>query len=148
MSKGMQVQASVSEILFFLNSVLFLLFSYKTTCTWSNQFCSIQTTKIPVLHYQILHIQNIYKAQVKNYSLLLDHKRRPLTRWSAMLWLSKVCEQTLKFKADKKQKRQRLIYQQQRPNSPFPSLCLLPARTVVVRLKWPSVLLWGFPPSP
>lgn len=56
---------------FFLNSVLFLLFSYKTTCTWSNQFCSVQTTKIPVLHYQILHIQNIYKAQVKKLQLPL-----------------------------------------------------------------------------
>lgn len=146
MSKGMQVQVSVSEILFFLNSVLFLLFSYKTTCTWSNQFCSVQTTKIPVLHYQILHIQNIYKAQVKNYSfLLLDHKRCPLTRWSALLWLSKVCEHTWKFKADKKQKRQRLIYQQ-RPNLPIPSLRLLPVRTVVVRMKRPSVPLWGFPP--
>lgn len=133
---------------FFFNSVLFLLFSYKTTCTWSNQFCSVQTTKILVLHYQILHIQNIYKAQVKNYSfLLLDHKRCPLTRWSALLWLSKVCEHTWKFKADKKQKRQRLIYQQQRPNLPIPSLRLLPVRTVVVRMKRPSVPLWGFPPS-
>lgn len=63
MSKGMQIQASESEIVFvfFLSLVLF---SYKTTCTLSNQFCSVQTTKIPVLHYQILHIENIYKAQV------------------------------------------------------------------------------------
>lgn len=59
----MQIQASESEIVFvfFLSLVLF---SYKTTCTLSNQFCSVQTTKIPVLHYQILHIENIYKAQV------------------------------------------------------------------------------------
>lgn len=118
--------------------VLFLLFSYKTTCTWSNQFCSVQTTKIPVLHYQILHIQNIYKAQVENYSFLL-----PLTRRSTLLWLSKLCELALggnlRLIRKETNQRQQLIYQQ------WSSFTFCHRWRPV--LEWPNLLSWGFATS-
>ncbi len=59
---NMHADTGFSQNDFFCQS--FPTFSYKTACNLNNQFFSVQTTKIPVLHYQILHIENIYKAQV------------------------------------------------------------------------------------
>lgn len=104
MSKGMQIQVSESDFFFFCFPFFFSFvpFSYKTTCTLSNQFRSVQTTKIPVLHYQILHIENSYKAQVKKITTPFFFVAIPQICVAVVLRFAPFALQTLfsgKFKA-------------------------------------------------
>lgn len=63
--RGMQIQNFESKFLCVIGGEdFFFPFRTKLRALLNNQLCRVQTTKIPVLHYQILHIENIYKAQV------------------------------------------------------------------------------------